>query len=272
MVVGGTSYYIESIIYNNLVRRPADDSEEQDVEEQEEDEDAAIADRLSADAFRAYGLFRNVNDVPIVDTVDGAYRMYINALTEAVRFARTMPAVERMPFKRYRNSFSTVNDNNDERSRWPAVVNECETAALYAHGVRVLDAVLATSSSVADVQYEVLAADVTTGRQEWYTFADIQSRMGTLLARATEQETSMVIKNVLCQMHAEVEKRTQRLALALLADNEQTAVDLLPAHALKAHAMYFDPVSANELHPHNTRRVFRYVMEEYIILWPVRLG
>lgn len=266
VVVGGTSYYIESIIYNNLVRRASDDSEEQDAEEQDDDDDS-----LSADAFRAYAFFRNVNDAPMVDTAAGACQMYADALTEAVRFARTMPAVGRLPFKRYRNSFSTVvNDDNDERLRWPAVVAECETAALYAHGVRVLDAVLATGSSVADVRYEVLAADVTTGCKERYAFADIRSRMDTLLARATEQETSVAIKNALCQTHAELEKRTQRFALALLANNEQTAVDLLPARALKAHAMYFDPVSANELHPHNTRKIFRYVMELYIILWQVR--
>lgn len=266
VLVGGTSYYIESIIYNNLVRMQADDREEQDVELEEDNN----ADSLSTDAFRAYASFRNINDAPAVDTVDGACRMYADALSEAVRFVQTMPAVGRLPFKRYRNSFSIVNDDNDERSRWPAVVVECETAALYAHGIRVLDVVLAAGSSVADVRYEVLAADVTTGHQKRYTFADIRSRLDTLLALATEQETSVVIKNALCQTHAELEKRTQRLALALLVDNEQTAVDLLPASALKAHAMYFDPVSANELHPHNTRRVFRYVLENILFLWQVR--
>lgn len=252
MVVGGTSYYIESIIYNNLVQRPSDDG----GDDQEEEDAAATAEDLSANAFRAYTLFRNVNDAPKADTVDGACRMYADALAEAVRFARTMPAVGRLSFKLYRNSFSANSDDADERSRWPAVVAECETAALYAHGVRVLDAVLAAGTSLANVvRYEVLAADVTAGRRERYTFADVQSRLDTLLAQAAEKEE--VVTSALCRAHDELEKRTQRLALALLADEEQTAADLLPARALKAHAMYYDPVSANELHPHNTRKIFR---------------
>lgn len=251
MVVGGTSYYIESIIYNNLVQRPADDGDDQ------EEEAVATAEDLSADAFRAYTLFRNVNDAPAVNTANGACRMYADALAEAVRFARTMPAVGRLSFKLYRNSFSANSGDGDERSRWPAVVAECETAALYAHGVRVLDAVLAAGTAAANVCYEVLAADVTAGRRERYAFADVQSRLDTLLAQAADKE---VATSALCRVHDELEKRAQRLALALLADEEQTAVDLLSARALKAHAMYFDPVSANELHPHNTRKIFRYGM------------
>jgi len=85
-----------------------------------------------------------------------------------------------------------------------------------------------------------------------------------LLAGAAEGETAAAaVRGVLCRTHAELERRTQRLALALLADDERTAVDLMSPRALKLHASYFDPVAANELHPHNTRKVFRYVR----ILW-----
>lgn len=261
MVVGGTSYYIESIIYNSLVQRTVNEDEDDDEEPEDED----VVD-LSVDAFREHALFRNSNDSPTVDTLDGACRMYDDTLANAVMFARTMPAVRRLPFKRYRNTFVPDVDD-DDRERWAFTVDECETAALYAHGVRVLDAVARAlcrnGSSVDDVRYEVLAVDVATGHHERYAYADIRSRLDALTSKADgDVEMAAAVQRALCRAHAELEKRTQRLALALLVHDEQTTVDLLSPSVLKAHAAYFDPVAASGLHPHNTRKVFRYVLDE----------
>jgi len=278
VVVGGTSYYIESIIYDNLVQvsadgapEPADDDDEQDDDERDDD---GGDDLLSADVFREYAAFRNVNDVPTAVTVAGAGSMYTDALAEAVRFAQTMAAVRRLPFRRYRNTCVGVDDVDDPRvaGPWPSTVADCETAALYAHGVRVLEAVAGAVSrpdGAPVVRYEVTAADVTVGHRERYGLADVTSRLNDLLLLAktvdytvqgvaVEQVDGDVL-TALCRAHAEVHTRTQRLALALLADNERTAVDLMAPSALKAHAAYFDPVAASALHPHNTRRIFRYV-------------
>ncbi|XP_022162711.1 tRNA dimethylallyltransferase, mitochondrial [Myzus persicae] len=277
VVVGGTSYYIESIIYDNhLVQGsaagepdpdPADDDDEQDDDEQDDD-----GDDLSADAFREYSGFRNVNDVPIAVTAAGAGRMYVDALAEAVRFAQTMTAIGRLPVRRYRNTFVGVDNVVDPRMAepWPPTVAECETAALYAHGVRVLGGVaeaVGRTDGAPDVQYEVTAADITVGHRERYGLADVQSRLDDLLTlvknvdipvnEAAAAEVDANVRTALCRVHAELQMRTQRLALALLADHERTAVDLLTPAALKAHAAYFDPVAASALHPHNTRKVFR---------------
>lgn len=259
MVVGGTSYYIEAIIYDNLVRRAENEDEDEDDNDGEPTaEVAADTVNTSVEAFREYAPFRNFNDPPTADGVDAAGRMYADALAEAVRFGRGMPAVERLPFKRYRNTFVTAAAAEDDRARWPSTVAsviDCESAALYAHGVRVLDAVAAAD---ARVRYEVLAADVTAGLRERYTYADVRSRLDAVLS-ATGTADGTAVKDALCRAYEELEKRTQRLALAVLADNERVSVALMTPHALKAHAAYFDPVAANELHPHNTRKVFRYV-------------
>jgi len=278
VVVGGTSYYIESIIYNYLVQGSAagepepdaaDDDDEQDDDEQDDD-----GDDLSANAFRKYAGFRNINDVPTAVTAAGAGRMYLDALAEAVRFAQTMTAVGRLPFRRYGNTFVGVDNVADLRvaGPWPPTVAECETAALYAHGVRVLDAIAEATGrtdGVPAVLYEVTAADVVVGYRERYGFADVRSRLDDLLTRVKTvdipvEETADVevdanVRVALCRLHAELQMRTQRLALALLVDHERTAIDLLTPAALKAHAAYFDPVAASALHPHNTRKVFRYV-------------
>lgn len=279
VVVGGTSYYIESIIYDNLVQRSAagepepdaaDDDDEQDDDEQDDD-----GDDLSASAFHKYAGFRNINDVPTAVTAPGAGRMYLDALAEAVRFAQTMTAVGRLPFRRYGNTFVGVDNVVDPRvaGPWPPTVAECETAALYAHGVRVLDAIteaIGRTDGVPDVRYEVTAADVMVGYRERYGFADVRSRLDDLLTRvktvdipveeeAADVEVDPNVRMALCRLHAELQMRMQRLALALLVDHERTAVDLLTPSALKAHAAYFDPVAASALHPHNTRKVFRYV-------------
>lgn len=270
MVVGGTSYYIESIIYNNLVR----------LIKEEEDDDDGVEDRpemspkdlhryaflseLSENDFREYATFRDVNDAPVADTVDGAGRMYADAVVEAVRFARTMPAVGSLPITRYWNTF-VMDGADDDRTAWPPVVAECETAALYAHGVRVLDAVHEARREPddvleRDVRYAVLATDVTTGCRELYTFADVRRRLEGLMAAVAVDEdatTASRVKDALCRAHAEVVNRTQRLALALLVEDERTAVGILSPSTLKSHAMYFDPVAAIELHPHNIRKVFR---------------
>lgn len=266
MVVGGTSYYIESLIYDNLVPRPADRADDRD--DDVDDCDGAEAQRrddLSVDAFREYAPFRHPNDKPTAATPEAAGRMYADALAEAVRFARTMAAVGRLPFKRYRNTFATAEVvDRGEPSPWPSAVAECETAALYAHGVRVLDAVAVvlagTGTPLDDVRYDVSAADVAVGHRERYARADVRSRLDGLLAAAAAagRDAECILAEALCRMHAEVERRVQRLALALLVDRERTAVDLVTAADLKAHAAYFDPVAANELHPHNTRKVFRY--------------
>lgn len=275
MLVGGTSYYIESIIYNYLVQHPEENEKEggggggvgAEPEAAEDDDDtaaaAAAAADLSAKAFREYAMFRNVNEVLTVDTVDGAGHVYANALTEAVRFVRTMTAVGRLPFKRYLNTFAAADEHRDA---WPSTVVECETAALYAHGVRVLDAVAEAlmqrgeqrTSSADDCcgDYEVTTADVVTGHRERYSHADVLSRLDAVLAAAGQ---TPAVKEALCRTHAELEKRTQRLALALLVDDERTACSLMSPSALKAHAAYFDPLAAKELHPHNIRKVFRYV-------------
>lgn len=239
----------------------------EDEDDDEEPEDDVVD--LSVNAFREYALFRNSNDPPTADTVDGACQMYDETLANAVMFARTMPAVKRLPFKRYRNTF--VPDVDDDRERWAFTVDECETATLYAHGVRILDAVARalcrSGSSVDNVRYEVLAVDVATGHHKRYAFADIRSRLDDLLAKADgDVETAAAVQRALCRAHAELEKRTQRLALALLVDEEQTAVELLSPTVLKAHAAYFDPVAASGLHPHNTRKVFRYVLQKSLEL------
>ncbi|XP_060837365.1 uncharacterized protein LOC132919642 [Rhopalosiphum padi] len=269
VVVGGTSYYIESIIYDNLVQGSADGEPEPDVaddeDEQDDDEQDDDGDVLSVGAFREYAGFRNVNDVPMVATVAGASRLYADALAEAVRFAQTMTAIGRLPFRRYRNTFVGVDDVDDMRvaEPWPPTVAECETAALYAHGVRVLDAVaraVGQTDGVPDVRYEVTATDVTVGHRERYGFADVQSRLDNIsltLVKTVALEVDGNVQAALCRAHAELQMRTQRLALALLVDQERTAVDLLTPTALKAHAAYFDPVAASALHPHNTRKVFR---------------
>nr|QUH22250.1 tRNA dimethylallyltransferase [Megoura viciae] len=276
VVVGGTSYYIESIIYDNLVQGSAagesepdaaDDDDEQDDDEQDDD-----GDDLSVNAFREYAGFRNANDVPMAVTAAGAGRMYVDALAEAVRFAQTMTAVGRLPFRRYRNTFVSVDNVVDPRvvGLWPPTVAECETAALYAHGVRVLDAAIEAvrrTDGKPDVRYEIMAADVVVGHRERYGFVDVRFRLNNLLTRlktgvipvqeAVDVEVEANVRVALCQAHVELQMRTQRLALALLADHERTAVDLLTPAALKAHAAYFDPVAASALHPHNTRKVFR---------------
>lgn len=271
MVVGGTSYYIESIIYDNLVQVSADGEPEPDVaddeDEQDDDEQDDDGDDLSVGAFREYAVFRNVNDVPTADTVAGAKRLYVDSLAEAVRFAQTMAAIGRLPFRRYRNTFVGVDSQVVEP--WPPTVAECETAALYAHGVRVLDAVARSVGQPdvgLDVRYEVTATDVAVGHRERYGFADVQSRLNGILTMvktvdfAVTEEVYDNVRDVLCRAHAELQMRTQRLALALLVDQERTAVDLLTPAALKAHAAYFDPVAASALHPHNTRKLFRYVL------------
>lgn len=273
-MVGGTSYYIESIIYDNLVQgsaagEPEPDAPDDDDEHDDDEQDDEVDD-LSANAFREYAGFRNVNDVQTAITVAGAGHMYVDALSEAVKFAQNMTAVGRLPVRRYRNTF--VGADNVAES-WPPTVVECETAALYAHGVRVLDAVIASvgrTDGGPNIQYEVTSADVVVGHRERYRFGDIRSRLDDLLklvktADIPIQETMTVevdadARTALCRMHAEVQVRMQRLALALLADHERTAVDLLSPAALKAHAAYFDPVAASALHPHNTRKVFRYVL------------
>ncbi|XP_029342325.1 uncharacterized protein LOC100162198 [Acyrthosiphon pisum] len=268
VVVGGTSYYIESIIYDNLVQGSAagepepdaaDDDDEQDDDEQDDD-----GDDLSVNAFREYALFRNVNDVPTAVTAMGAGRTYVYVLSEAVRFALNMTAVGRLPFRRYRNTFVGV---DNVAGPWPPTVGECEAAALYAHGVRVLDAVaeaVGRTDGEPDVRYEVTAEDVVVGHLKRYGFADIHSRLDDLLTRvkkvsrmAANVDVDAKVQAALCRAHAELQMRTQRLTLALLVDHERTAVDLLTPAALKAHAAYFDPVAASALHPHNTRKVFR---------------
>ncbi|XP_015366387.1 PREDICTED: tRNA dimethylallyltransferase, mitochondrial isoform X1 [Diuraphis noxia] len=271
VVVGGTSYYIESIIYDNLVQGSvagesepdaADDDDEHDDDEQDDEGDG-----LSANAFREYAGFRNVNDVQTATTAVGAGHMYVDALVEAVKFAQNMTAVGRLTVRRYRNTFVGA-DNVAEP--WPPTVVECETAALYAHGVRVLDAVMASvgrTEGVLDIQFEVTAADVVVGHRERYRFGDIRSRLDDLLKLVKTADISMqdagtvevdaYVRKTLCRVHAEVQMRMQRLALALLADHERTAVDLLSPATLKAHAAYYDPVAASALHPHNTRKVFR---------------
>jgi len=270
VVVGGTSYYIESIIYDNLVQGSAagepapdaaDDDDEQDDDEQDDD-----GDDLSVNAFREYSLFRNANDAPTAATAIGAGRMYVYLLSEAVRFALSMTAVGRLPFRRYRNTFVGV---DSVAGPWPPTVAECEVAALYAHGVRVLDVVaesVGRTDGGPDVRYEVTAEDVVVGHLKRYGFADIHSRLDDLMTRvkkvrgmATDVDVDANVRTALCRAHEELQSRTQRLALALLVDHERTAVDLLTPAALKAHAAYFDPVAASALHPHNTRKVFRYV-------------
>lgn len=274
MVVGGTSYYIESIIYDNLVQgsasgEPEPDTAADDDDEHDDDEQDDEGDDLSANAFREYTGFRNVNDVQTATTAAGAGHMYVDALIEAVKFAQNMTAVGRLPVRRYRNTFVGL-DNVAES--WPPTVVGCETAALYAHGVRVLDAVIASvgrTDGERDIRYEVTAVDVAVGHRERYRFSDIRSRLDDLLKlvktvdipvqEAAAVEVDAYVRTALCRVHAEVQMRMQRLALALLADRERTAVDLLSPAALKAHAAYFDPVAASSLHPHNTRKVFRYV-------------
>lgn len=272
MVVGGTSYYIESIIYDNLVQASADGEPEPDAaddeDEQDDDEQDDDGDDLSVGAFREYAVFRNVNDVPTAVTLAGARRLYADALAEAVRFAQTMAAIGRLPFRRYRNTFVGV-DSRAEEPPWPRTVAECETAALYAHGIRVFDAVdrsVGQPDVGPGVQYEVTATDVAVGHRERYGFADVQSRLNGILATVKSMDFAVMeevyenVRDALCRAHAEVQMRTQRLALALLVDQERTAVDLLTPAAIKAHAAYFDPVAASALHPHNTRKLFRYVL------------
>lgn len=288
VVVGGTSYYIESLIYDNLVPRPADrdrDGRDEDDDDDADDADDAAADEteskrrrgrphddgggdddLSAAAFREYAPFRHRNDAPAAATAEAAGRMYADALAEAVRFARTMPAVGRLSSKRYRNTFAPQPHEPpaDGPSAWPSAVAECETAALYAHGVRWLDAVAAAGPAASDAavlgRCDVCAADVAAGHSGRYARADVRSRLDGLLRLAADgAHADDALAAALRRAHAAVERRVQRLALALLAERERTAVDLVAAADLKAHAAYFDPVAANELHPHNTRKVFRYV-------------
>lgn len=280
MLVGGTSYYIESIVYNYLVQRSTTDEEEDyggggggsDCAESEPTNDAAVVD-LSANAFREYATFRNVNDAPPVDTVDGAGRMYADTLAEAVRFARTMAAVRLLPLKRYRNTFAAAGQHP---AAWPSsTVVDCETAALYAHGVRVLDAVAqalprwrdqrssppsSADDCCGDGGYAVSTVDVATGHRERYAHVHVMTRLDAVLMAAGRTPAAVpAVKEALCRAHAELEKRMQRLALALLVDDERTACGLLSPSALKGHANYFDPLAAKELHPHNIRKVFRYV-------------
>ncbi|XP_025416630.1 uncharacterized protein LOC112687878 isoform X2 [Sipha flava] len=272
VLVGGTSYYIESIIYNYLVRKTTEDVEDDDDDDcgggvgpEAPDNDDLTVD-LSAKAFQEYAMFRNVNDVPTADTVDGAGRMYADTLAEAVRFVRTMAAVGRLPFKRYRNTFVAADD--ERRAEWPSTVVDCETAAVFAHGVRVLDAVAgalrreprtpSVDEYCGDGGYEVSVADVVTGHRERYARAHVMSRLDAVLAAAGRAPAvEPAVTEALCRTCAELEKRTQRLALALLVDNERTACSLLSPNALKVHASYFDPLAAKELHPHNVRKVFR---------------
>lgn len=263
ILVGGTSYYIESIIYDNSLVSRADVAVVCGGDEQPESADAEDADdHLSVNAFREYAAFRHANDPPVADTVDGVCRMYADALAEAVRFARTMPAVGQLSPGLYRNTF--VADDDDDCEQWPSSAAECETAALYAHGVRVLDAAAAAAGALPDTdaddvgRYRVLAADVTAGLRRRYTHADVRSRLDALLADADEWRTA-ALEKALRRSCAELEYRTQRLALALLTNRERTVTELMSPHALKTHAAYYDPAAAIELHPHNTRKVFRYV-------------
>lgn len=275
--MGGTSYYIESIIYNYLLQKTTEDEEDDDndcgLEPEALDNDDVAAVDLSVKAFREYAMFRNVNDVSVADTVDGAGRMYADTLAEAVRFVRTMAAVGRLPFKRYRNTFVTADEH---RAEWPSTVADCETAALFAHGVRVLDAMaealrceLRTPSAddcCGDGGYEVSTADVVTGHRERYAHTHVLSRLdAVLIAAGRAPAAAPAVKEALCRTYAELEKRMQRLALALLVDNERTACSLLPPNALKGHASYFDPLAAKELHPHNTRKVFRCVYTRLVL-------
>lgn len=267
VVVGGTSYYIESLVYDNLVwRRRRQDDDGQDEDGKDDNDDDGGGGDFSAptlNAFREYALFRHVNDAPTADTADGAGRMYADALSEAVRFARTMPAVGRLSRRRYRYTFAPATAETELTAAPPA---ECEAAALFAHGVRVLDAALAAvvdgscDAPVAGGPYEVLAADAATaGHRDRPGLVDVRRRLDALLRAAGDRGPAQqaAVRETLCRACAEVERRAQRLALALLADDENTAVALITPAALKAHAAYFDPVTANSLHPHNTRKVFR---------------
>lgn len=263
ILVGGTSYYIESIIYvNSLVSGTSGPgSTVRSGAGQLESGDADV--ELSACSFRGYTAFRHANDPPTADTVGGVGRMYADGLAEAVRFARTMPAVARLPPARYRNTFVADDVDDGDQEQWPISVAECETAALYAHGVRVLDTV-AVPSSVADDdvrRYRVLATDVTTGLRRRYARADVLSRLDALLAETDgwDERRTVALKEAFRRTCAELEYRTQRLALALLIEREQTAVELMSPQVLKAHAAYYDQAAAIQLHPHNTRKIFRYV-------------
>lgn len=265
VVVGGTSYYIESLVYENLVwrqRRQDDGGQQEDSDDDDDGGDGFASPSL--DEFREYALFRHVNDAPAADTADGAGRMYADTLSEAVRFVRTMPAVGRLSRQRYRYTFAPVAETELAAASEPA---ECEAAALFAHGVRILDAALVAVAdgscealAAGDVRYEVLAADATTAsHRDRPGPADVRRRLDALLRAADDRGPGEreAVRQVLCRACTEVEKRAQRLALALLADDELTAVALISPAALKAHAAYFDPVTANGLHPHNTRKVFR---------------
>jgi len=269
VVVGGTSYYIEAIIYNNLVRRPGatgvdsgdDDDDDGDGDDDSDDEPSPVDGEPwapSVDDFREYSPFRHGNDPPTADTATGAGEMYADALADAVTFARVTSARGRLSYKRYGRTFADCGGGAWRRWRVSSTsVAECETVALYAHGVRVLDAVAGQPSP----EYEVSAADVTAGLRDRYSGVHVRCRLDDLLRRtdaAGQPDRAAVVAAALCRMRAEVAYRTQRLALALLVDDERTAVDLLSPAALKAHAAYFDPAAAVELHPHNTRKVFRY--------------
>ncbi|VVC32895.1 Zinc finger C2H2-type,P-loop containing nucleoside triphosphate hydrolase,Matrin/U1-C-like, C2H2- [Cinara cedri] len=270
ILVGGTSYYIESIIYDNSLvsggtaavvgeddvgtgdGRPGPAADADDAD------DAAVD--LSVESFRQHATFRHANDLIEAQTVAGAGLMYANALGDALQFAWTMPAVERLPAARYRNTYVADDggDDDDDREQWPSSVAECEMAALYAHGVRVLDAV--TEAQVHGnydvIRYPVLGTDVTAGLRQRYSMADVRNRMDVLLA-ATDESCEAAFIEAMRRTCAEVESRTQRLALALLTENERTAVELISPRALRAHAAYYDQAAALELHPHNTRKVFR---------------
>ncbi|XP_050433908.1 tRNA dimethylallyltransferase isoform X2 [Adelges cooleyi] len=248
IVVGGTYYYIESIIYNNLVWSKTDD----EVDETLDDPSAAEATDLSLDAFRQYRMFRHSNDaVTAVDTADAARHLYRETLAETARFVKH--TVSKLSHKQRRNTFADAADGPVSKSGGVPPV-ERELSALYSHGVRCLDALTAAirdGLSADTVRFDVLAAD-GDGR---FSCADVQRRLESLMALAEKHEEA--VKNALYKMHRELEMRAQRVMLALLADQEKTVVDLLSPEMLKAHALYFDPVTANTLHPHNVRKVFR---------------
>lgn len=310
IVVGGTSYYIESLLYHNLVHTNDDNNDDvddnnDDVDDDDDDDgdndeqrpslteststetlDARMAwtrtikeakltkrpeqqQDLSAEAFRRFAMFRNRNDVPTPTTAAAACRCYADTLTEAERFAREMVAAAGLSMRRYANTFV---DYADAERRWPRDLVQCELAALYAHGVRTMDAVCDEATHNEPLackddghgtsrwppKYQVRAADVTTGLEQRYGRSDVDARIASLQRQLAVVGNEATAVDRLGRTRAELQRRVERLMLALLVEQERLALDLIASPGtLKMHALYYDPVGANALHPHNTRKVFR---------------
>ncbi|XP_050545877.1 tRNA dimethylallyltransferase isoform X2 [Daktulosphaira vitifoliae] len=254
ILVGGTCYYVESIIYDNLL--PDNVNEERQPEETVTCDLSNQEIDLSLNAFRQYRMFRHTTDiVPVPDNLDSAKHLYLETLRETVRFVKNMlPALS---IELYRNTFVDIEDQT-----FPVHLNsdlvECELNAMYSHGVRCLNAIKKTlkkGSTLENVQFAVLVEDCRLADRKPFMQDDVEYCLNELVLDSNDN--GVVIKEALYKLHLELEIRAERIMLALLVNDEKTVVDLLSPERLKLHAFYFDPVTANTLHPHNTRKVFR---------------